>query len=124
MADDRHRGRRSATERELQRIFDMATAYVQQHYGEQVDLGVVARHAYTSRRQLQRAFQAVGGTTFRSYVRAVRMDIARRALETSPELTIRDVAFHVGYRQPAQFAKAFRAHHGHNPSEMLTGPRG
>jgi AraC-like DNA-binding protein len=29
---------------------------------------------------------------------------------------VRDVARRVGYRQPAQFAKAFRRHHGISPS--------
>ena len=33
-------------------------------------------------------------------------------------LTIREVALRVGYRQPAQFAKAFRRHHGVAPSEF------
>ena len=31
-------------------------------------------------------------------------------------LTVREVAHRVGYRQPAQFAKAFRRHHGVSPS--------
>jgi AraC-like DNA-binding protein len=31
-------------------------------------------------------------------------------------LTVREVAHRVGYRQPAQFAKAFRRHHGTSPS--------
>jgi AraC family transcriptional regulator, regulatory protein of adaptative response / methylphosphotriester-DNA alkyltransferase methyltransferase len=35
--------------------------------------------------------------------------------------TIRDVANSVGYRQPAQFAKAFRARHGVSPSEYRRG---
>jgi AraC family transcriptional regulator of adaptative response / methylphosphotriester-DNA alkyltransferase methyltransferase len=30
--------------------------------------------------------------------------------------TVREVAHRVGYRQPAQFAKAFRRHHGSSPS--------
>ena len=32
-------------------------------------------------------------------------------------LTVREVAHRVGYRQPAQFAKAFRRHHGRSPSD-------
>jgi AraC-like DNA-binding protein len=31
-------------------------------------------------------------------------------------LTVREVAHRVGYRQPAQFAKAFRRHHDVSPS--------
>jgi AraC-like DNA-binding protein len=33
---------------------------------------------------------------------------------------VRDVARRVGYRQPAQFAKAFRRHHGMSPSAYRT----
>jgi AraC family transcriptional regulator of adaptative response / methylphosphotriester-DNA alkyltransferase methyltransferase len=31
---------------------------------------------------------------------------------------VREVAHRVGYRQPAQFAKAFRRHHGVAPSDF------
>jgi AraC family transcriptional regulator of adaptative response / methylphosphotriester-DNA alkyltransferase methyltransferase len=33
-------------------------------------------------------------------------------------LPVRDVANSVGYRQPAQFAKTFRRHHGAPPSSF------
>ena len=36
-------------------------------------------------------------------------------------LTVREAAAAVGYRQPAQFAKAFRRHHGLAPSELRRG---
>jgi AraC-like DNA-binding protein len=35
-------------------------------------------------------------------------------------MTVREVASRVGYRQPAQFAKAFRRHHGDSPSDFRT----
>ena len=43
-----------------------------------------------------------------------------RALELLREGTmpVRDVANSVGYRQPAQFAKTFRRHHGAPPSSF------
>jgi transcriptional regulator GlxA family with amidase domain len=59
----------------------------------------------------------VGETSFRTHVAKVRM---RRALELLREgaLPVRDVANSVGYRQPAQFAKTFRRHHGAPPSSF------
>ena len=36
----------------------------------------------------------------------------------SQTLTVREVAHRVGYRQPAQFAKAFRRHRGVAPSDF------
>jgi AraC family transcriptional regulator, regulatory protein of adaptative response / methylphosphotriester-DNA alkyltransferase methyltransferase len=35
--------------------------------------------------------------------------------------TVREVAHRVGYRQPAQFAKAFRRHRGIAPSDFRAG---
>jgi len=46
----------------------------------------------------------------------VRMDKAAELLATRA-MTVREVAHRVGYRQPAQFAKAFRRHHGAAPSD-------
>jgi AraC-like DNA-binding protein len=47
----------------------------------------------------------------------------RRAAEllTTRGLTVREVAHRVGYRQPAQFAKAFRRHLGVAPSDYRAG---
>jgi AraC family transcriptional regulator, regulatory protein of adaptative response / methylphosphotriester-DNA alkyltransferase methyltransferase len=36
-------------------------------------------------------------------------------------LTVREVAHRVGYRQPAQFAKAFRRYQGVAPSDFRSG---
>ena len=37
------------------------------------------------------------------------------------DLTVREVAHRVGYRQPAQFAKAFRRYQGVAPSDFRAG---
>ncbi|MDX6655342.1 MAG: AraC family transcriptional regulator [Solirubrobacteraceae bacterium] len=78
-------------------------------------LDEIARRVASSRRQLQRSYSEIGRTTFRSHLTAVRMDAAAGLLAAG-SLTVREVAQRVGYRQPAQFAKAFRRHHGLSPS--------
>ena len=96
-------------------LFEDARRIVESEYASDLGLDDVARRVATSRRQLQRAYAEVGNTTFRAQLAEVRM---RRAAEmlSSDGLTIREVARRVGYRQPAQFAKAFRRHHGMSPS--------
>ena len=42
---------------------------------------------------------------------------------TARGLTVREVAHRVGYRQPAQFAKAFRRYQGVAPSDFRAGGR-
>ena len=88
---------------------------VEQEYADDLALDDIARRVATSRRQLQRAYAEVGETTFREHVTRVRMQRAGDLLRHG-NLTIREVAHRVGYRQPAQFAKAFRRHHGAAPS--------
>ena len=55
------------------------------------------------------------GTSFRHELQRVRMSHAAELLSAGT-LPVASVARAVGYRQAAQFSKAFRRHHGHPPS--------
>ena len=91
-------------------------AIVEQEYADDLALDDIARRVASSRRQLQRAYSEIGGTTFREHLTKYRMERAAEML-ADRGLTVREVARRVGYRQPAQFAKAFRRHIGVAPSE-------
>ena len=108
---------RSGTVARRRALFDEASEIIEQEYARPIELDDVARRLATSRRQLQRAFAEAGATSFRTHVARVRM---RRALELLREgsMPVREVANSVGYRQPAQFAKTFRRHHGAPPSSF------
>lgn len=108
---------RNSTVERRQALFDEAVAIIERDYARQIDLNTVAAEIATSRRQLQRAFAEVGGTSFRTHLAEVRM---RHALELlrAGGIPVRQVAHRVGYRQPAQFAKTFRRHHGAPPSSF------
>jgi AraC family transcriptional regulator, regulatory protein of adaptative response / methylphosphotriester-DNA alkyltransferase methyltransferase len=110
---------RPATVRLRTSLFEDAASIVQEEYGSDLALDDVARRVASSRRQLQRAYSEIGNTTFREHLTAVRMEQAAQLLRDR-SLTIREVARRVGYRQPAQFAKAFRRHHGTAPSAFRT----
>ena len=94
-----------------------ATAEIERRYSEPLTVAEVARAIGTSTRQLQRVFDEAGESSFRSQLAAVRMARARDMLLDHGG-TVRSIAAAVGYSQPAQFAKAFRRHHGVSPSEM------
>ena len=98
-------------------LFEDAVAIVEEEFASDLSLDDIARRVASSRRQLQRAYAEIGETTFREHLTAVRMDRAAEMLQ-SRGLTVREVAHRVGYRQPAQFAKAFRRHHGIAPSDF------
>jgi AraC family transcriptional regulator of adaptative response / methylphosphotriester-DNA alkyltransferase methyltransferase len=109
--------RRPGTIQQRRALFEDATRVVESDFASDLNLNDVARRIATSRRQLQRIYNEIGRTTFRDQLTQVRM---RRAAELLNQngFTVRDVANRVGYRQPAQFAKAFRTHHGLSPSEF------
>ena len=97
-------------------LFRDAVAIVESEYASDLSLDDIARRIASSRRQLQRAFAEIGDTTFRDHLTQVRMRRAAQLLAVHG-LTVREVAGRVGYRQPAQFAKAFRRHAGVSPSD-------
>lgn len=113
---------RPATIRLRTSLFEDAVAIVEAEYASDLSLDDIARRVASSRRQLQRAYSEIGETTFREHLTAVRMDRAAELLRIRG-LTVRDVAHRVGYRQPAQFAKAFRRHHGIAPSDYRSNGR-
>ena len=120
----RQTAKRPATAVRRRAIFMEASAIIDAEYRKRLQLDDVARRVATSRRQLQRAFAEAGETSFRAYLQRVRMERAAELLRdgTAP---VNEVASAVGYRQPAQFAKAFRRHHGSPPSSFrgpLSGP--
>ena len=97
-------------------LYEDATAIVAREYASELSLDDIARRVASSRRQLQRAFAEIGHTTFRDHLTRVRMERAAELLGRR-SVTVREVAHRVGYRQPAQFAKAFRRHAGVAPSD-------
>jgi AraC family transcriptional regulator of adaptative response / methylphosphotriester-DNA alkyltransferase methyltransferase len=111
---------RPSTIRLRSSLLEEANAIVERDYASDLSLDDIARRVASSRRQLQRAYAEIGGTTFRDHLTAVRMERAAELLATRM-FTVREVAHRVGYRQPAQFAKAFRRHRGVSPSDFRAG---
>ncbi len=102
-------------------LFQEAVEVIEREYATaDLSLQSVSRTIATSTRQLQRAFAECGDTSFRRELQRVRMERAAALLRIGT-LPVAMVAGAVGYRQPAQFAKAFRRHHGRPPSAFRDG---
>jgi AraC family transcriptional regulator, regulatory protein of adaptative response / methylphosphotriester-DNA alkyltransferase methyltransferase len=106
---------RPSTASHRQTLLREAIQVMQIDYASDLGVDDIARRIATSRRQLQRCFAEHSGESFRECLTGIRMDraVALLAADRSP---IRQVAAQVGYRQPAQFAKAFRRRYGVSPS--------
>jgi AraC family transcriptional regulator, regulatory protein of adaptative response / methylphosphotriester-DNA alkyltransferase methyltransferase len=115
-------GMRNDTMSRRQDIYRDAVAVIRQNYATDLTVQTVAHAIGTSRRQLQRVFEEVGGASFRTVLTRVRMENASVLLRET-DAPVATVARQVGYSQPAQFAKTFRRLHGAAPSAYRTSPR-
>jgi transcriptional regulator GlxA family with amidase domain len=80
-------------------LYLRARLLVERGYRQPLTLAGVARAVAVSPRQLERAYDEIGLTTFLAH----------------QPLTVTDVARLVGYRQPSPFIKAFRARYRTTP---------
>jgi transcriptional regulator GlxA family with amidase domain len=114
--------RRTSTEAARIALFREAADVIDADPSGAITLHTLAEQVSSSPRQLRRAFAEVGGTTFASYLRDVRMVRAARLL-TETDLPVHKIAAAVGYTEPSQFAKAFRRSYGAAPRGYRAGRR-
>jgi AraC family transcriptional regulator of adaptative response / methylphosphotriester-DNA alkyltransferase methyltransferase len=112
-----HRQRITTPGRRATLLAEATIAIELRHADPTLGLDDVAREIATSSRQLQRVFSELAGSAFRDELAAVRMQHGATFLQTT-DLPVAEIANRVGYRQAAQFAKAFRRHHGLSPSAL------
>ncbi len=89
-------------------------AFVTDHYRETIEVGDLAAQAGLSVSQLQREFSRHFGITPTSYVREVRVGMARHLLETS-DLPVSRIALECGFYDQSHFNHYFKALTGLTP---------
>ncbi|MCE9669826.1 GlxA family transcriptional regulator [Myxococcus stipitatus] len=91
-----------------------AQEWLEEHLSEPVSLADVARVASLGARTLLRRFRKATGDTPLDYVQRLRVEAARRLLETTPR-TVEDISQAVGYADPTSFRRRFKARTGLTP---------
>ena len=100
------------------RLYLLSQVIIARHYRRELTLEVVAKALASSPRQLQRAFEQFGETTFSEDLFARRMRVAAQLLLEQRSIPVADVARLVGYRQAGHFARAFRRRYGVSPARF------
>jgi len=85
-------------------------------HADEMSLTQIANQACLSVNTLQRHFRATWGKTVFAYLRDVRLDRARMALERDA-ISVTEAALIAGYSSPANFATAFRQRYGISPGQ-------
>ncbi|KQQ50522.1 GlxA family transcriptional regulator [Plantibacter sp. Leaf314] len=105
---------RPVPQAETQDPIAVATAWASAHLDEPLTVDRLAAEAHLSRRSFVRAFRSAIGTTPAAWVRARRLDEARRLLETT-DLPVDQVAVACGFT-PVTFRQNFVAAFDSTPS--------
>jgi len=91
-------------------------AWLATHFHEANAVTGVERVASVPARTLKRRFKAATGSTLIEHVQNLRVEDAKRRLETT-DTAVDDISAKVGYEDPAFFRRLFRRRTGLKPSE-------
>ncbi len=93
---------------------------VRKHIGKtDLNLYMLSDAVAISERQLFRRIKAITGLTPNKYIRTIRLQIAREAIESGKYRTISEISYAAGFDTPAYFSKLFKEHYGRDVSELL-----
>lgn len=103
------------------RVVTRIRDYILANRNQVITVPDLCRNFYISRRLLQYCFQEVVGMTPVAYLRALRLNGARRDLRdaSSSYTTVQDIAANWGFWHLSQFARDYRALFGELPSSSL-----
>ncbi len=99
---------------------EKARQYVHEHFAEDLDLSELARRASVTPNHLIKLFRERAGITPMEYLWQVRLDHAMTLLRKSG-LSISEIAYQIGFKNPYHFARRFRARYGTSPRAFRRG---
>ena len=103
------------------RVAKLAQEFLEEHYREAVRIEDLCRLTGVGIRSLQRAFREYFDLTISDYLKAVRLDAARRVLVAtrSSERTVAKIALRHGFNHLGRFSVEFRERFRESPREAL-----
>lgn len=99
------------------RVVRTVVDHLEIHFASDLTAADLARVAGVPQRSLHDAFHRRFGVSPLRYLRDLRLDRARAALEADPAATVASVAHAVGLHHPGRFAAAYRERFGEAPRE-------
>lgn len=99
-----------------QAMLHSVSAYIQDHYADQLSIDMLAKIACMGTTKLKKCFKLHFGCTIADYIQQVRIDQAEHLLAYT-DLPVGEVAKAVGYTAAGHFAELFRRYKGVLPLE-------
>jgi len=97
-------------------VVTRAKEFIQEHQGEELSLGQVAKAVNTSTFYFCKMFKKITGLNFTDYVSRVRIEKAKNLL-LNPNLRVSEIAYEVGFQSLTHFNRMFKRILGLSPTE-------
>ena len=97
-------------------VISKAKAYIEQHHGEDLSLGQVAKAVNTSTFYFCKIFKKATGLNFTEYVSRVRIERSKNLL-LNPNLRVSEIAYEIGFQSLTHFNRVFKKVVGLSPTE-------
>ncbi len=96
-----------------------AQELIEASYQERITVDRLCRTLAVGRRSLERRFKHATGNTVSDYIQRVRVEAAKRSLETGRK-NVNDVMYEAGYSDTKAFREVFRKIAGMSPADYRT----
>jgi AraC-like DNA-binding protein len=97
-------------------VIKRARDFIQEHQGEKLSLGQVARAVNMSTFYFCKTFKKVTGINFTDYLSRVRIEKSKNLL-LNPNLRVSEIAFEVGFQSLTHFNRVFKKILGQSPTD-------
>lgn len=92
-----------------------AQDWLESHFKDNVSISAVATELGIGERTLARRFKKATGETLLEYLQLMRVEAAKRMLESSKE-NVESITFSTGYEDASSFRRLFKKHTGLSPT--------
>ena len=99
-------------------IVQVTQEYLENHYAEDISLEDVAEQVNISPQYFSKLIKKTTGFNFIDWLSMLRVKKAKELL-TNSNLTVKEVCFMVGYKDPNYFSRIFKKRIGITPSEYV-----
>jgi len=104
-------------------IISNALNYIKKNLSDIQNIGEIAEAVRLNPSYFRRLFKKESGVTCENYLIRIRMEEAEKLIQIK-DLTIKEIAYRVGFRNPDYFSKAFHKYWGKSASTLRKKERG
>lgn len=92
--------------------------YIENNIDGKLRLNDLAEVAMFSKYHFHRIFKSVTGDNLNDFIKRLKMIKAHRLLQIDKSITVKDLAYSLGYNSVANFSRDFREYYGITPTEI------